>query len=623
MSKNSPTASATHAAMPDAQAYPNDKIHDNPWQPRQAMDPAGIQELAEDFKRNNMLQLPEGRPHPTIRGAVQLSLGHRRRKAWFIAFPDQPMPVVVKPLTDLEMYQHALAENGGESGGLRQALNVIEIAQAIERGIKEFGLTQLQAGAPLGYKTQGAVGNVVGLLELPASMQQGVADGRIPQRVARALKPLARIAPKDAERLASQVEKAKPAQRDTVLSTELSRLLHHKGQRLDLAPFKTNWPPKPIALNGDRPEGAPEVLPDCDGCPFHLIHDRTSYCAERVCYDLKVKHFLKRELQSAVDRLGIPGATLTEEKSTEIVCDGYSDQSSLRRLLQAAKNMPELGLRLQITDDNNWYLRDQLGNGYLRLTSLNPDTVKKYLSAGAKAVAKPGTTNAKASERQAAREREKRREGRASRLRAIQDVIWLVKNTTPIIASQLAISGPVLRYVVAELADWEYGQAMEFYGLKDFADDLEAQIKKAAGKEQEALLRQRLALSEIYRHVFGYSLAPKLKDDFAGVWEKVRGDLQALATDGLKSKVHLYVPPSFHPGLGVTLPSGWDEPPVHHTSYNCWRCGRFASNTYLTKANFAEGWQIKTQGQQTLSVTCPDCVNKSSASAKAGKGKKK
>jgi ParB family chromosome partitioning protein len=61
---------------------PLDKIMPNPWQPRQNMGPAGINELALSIARDDLMQVPVARKDPTTAGIYQLAIGHR----WLAAF---------------------------------------------------------------------------------------------------------------------------------------------------------------------------------------------------------------------------------------------------------------------------------------------------------------------------------------------------------------------------------------------------------------------------------------------------------------------------------------------------------------------------------------------------------
>ena len=52
-------------------------IDDNPWQPRVAMDPEGVEEMADSIAALGLLQAPLAR-RDTIRDRYQLAFGHRR-----------------------------------------------------------------------------------------------------------------------------------------------------------------------------------------------------------------------------------------------------------------------------------------------------------------------------------------------------------------------------------------------------------------------------------------------------------------------------------------------------------------------------------------------------------------
>jgi ParB/RepB/Spo0J family partition protein len=625
MSKNSPTASATYAAMPDAKAYPDDKIHNNPWQPRQTMDPAGLQELADDFKRNGLLQLPEGRPHPTISGAVELSLGHRRRKAWFIAFPNQPMPIILKPLTDLQMYQHALAENGGESGGLRQALSIIEIAQAIQCGVEDFGLTQLQAGELLGYKSQGTVSNVLRILQLPAPIRTLAQDGQVPQRHIRELIPIARISPNEATKIALAISKANPRDRDETLASEMDDFLRRKGRDLKDAAWPSEWPAEPIPV--EKPKGEqPQALIACEICPLRFKRDENHFCANPACFELKQVRGLEITLANASKRLGVAVAAERGEK-TEMVYDGatgglagsyWTAEQTVKKLMRANLS----GLRLAIFSGRGpgHYRRSAFGSPYLqlRVVASEVEAIKQFVKAAeqeersnghrpAKAKPQPPKheSEAEKKKRLAREEREMatRRIQRAEALKAKHDTLWLLERVAHLVAERLEISAGAIKYFVEAVTHHEGTSGSQW----PEAAAIEKRIHKLAHADDPA---QRLLEAKAYivllvlnKKILGWH-----KPEEAYSWARAQERCETLALST----------------FGVKLPSGWNKPPVHRTEYNCWDCGEFAPGTRITQRDHAAGWEIVTQGGKALRVRCPDCVNKTPAApAKAGKGKKK
>jgi ParB family chromosome partitioning protein len=92
------------------------------------------------------------------------------------------VPAIVKPqLQDQSKLEVALIENIQ-----RAELNPIEEAQAYDRLIKSFHLTQEQVAKKVG-KSRPAVANTLRLLNLPAEIQRAVIEGKISEGHARAI----------------------------------------------------------------------------------------------------------------------------------------------------------------------------------------------------------------------------------------------------------------------------------------------------------------------------------------------------------------------------------------------------------------------------------------------------
>jgi len=173
-----------------------DSIVPNPRQPRQAMDPASLQELADSIREHGLLQplvvtaLPAEVGEPAER--YQLIAGERRWAAARLAGL-ATVPVLVKEATPQETLELALVEN------LQRAdLNPLEAAGAYRQLIEEFGLTQDQVADRVGKKRV-TVANTLRLLNLPEAAQASLAAGEISEGHARALLAL----PGEAQQLAA------------------------------------------------------------------------------------------------------------------------------------------------------------------------------------------------------------------------------------------------------------------------------------------------------------------------------------------------------------------------------------------------------------------------------------
>lgn len=123
--------------MTNIQLIDPQRIKPNPYQPRAAMDPGKLDELAASILKHGLLQPPRVR---AVNGGYELAFGHRRFAAWVQAKPGEFFPAMVQAITDREMFEVALSENDD-----REALNPVERARALQRYIAEFGVSQAEA----------------------------------------------------------------------------------------------------------------------------------------------------------------------------------------------------------------------------------------------------------------------------------------------------------------------------------------------------------------------------------------------------------------------------------------------------------------------------------------------
>ncbi|MDR3642513.1 MAG: ParB/RepB/Spo0J family partition protein [Candidatus Doudnabacteria bacterium] len=154
------------------------KISPNPFQPRKVFEPAALKELADSIKEHGVIQ-----PLVVTRTAVgyEIVVGERRFRASQLAGLEKVPAIIKEAMVDQTKLEVALIENIQ-----RQELNPIEEAQAYERLMKTFSLTQDQVAKKVG-KSRPAVANTVRLLNLPAEVQRGVIEGKIMEGHARAL----------------------------------------------------------------------------------------------------------------------------------------------------------------------------------------------------------------------------------------------------------------------------------------------------------------------------------------------------------------------------------------------------------------------------------------------------
>ncbi|ODS63866.1 MAG: chromosome partitioning protein ParB [Arenimonas sp. SCN 70-307] len=157
------------------------------YQPRSAMDPAKLTELAESIKAQGLIQ-------PIVVRAIgngkdgqaryEIIAGERRwRAATQAGLTD--VPVVLREVDDRASIAMALIENIQ-----REDLNPLEEALALSRLIDEFSLTHQQAAEAVG-RSRASVSNLLRLLELPEGIRKLLEERQLEMGHARALLTLA------------------------------------------------------------------------------------------------------------------------------------------------------------------------------------------------------------------------------------------------------------------------------------------------------------------------------------------------------------------------------------------------------------------------------------------------
>lgn len=154
------------------------KITPNPFQPRKTFEPNALQELADSIKEHGVIQPLVVTKIPT---GFELVVGERRFRAALLAGLTTVPAIIKEQMVDQTKLEVALIENIQ-----RRDLNPIEEAQAYERLMKTFNLTQEQVARKVG-RSRPAVANTVRLLNLPAEVQRAVIEGKLAEGHARAL----------------------------------------------------------------------------------------------------------------------------------------------------------------------------------------------------------------------------------------------------------------------------------------------------------------------------------------------------------------------------------------------------------------------------------------------------
>lgn len=154
-----------------------DQIDPNPLQPRRMFQQERLAELAQSIRANGIIQPLVVRE---VGGRYQLVAGERRWRAAKLAGLNR-VPVVVQDIPDERLLEITLIENIQ-----REDLNPIETAVAFDRMARELSLSAEEIGQRTG-KDRTTIINSTRLLQLPADLQQLVAERRLSAGHARCL----------------------------------------------------------------------------------------------------------------------------------------------------------------------------------------------------------------------------------------------------------------------------------------------------------------------------------------------------------------------------------------------------------------------------------------------------
>ncbi|HVA72459.1 MAG TPA: ParB/RepB/Spo0J family partition protein [Candidatus Limnocylindrales bacterium] len=254
-----PIAGAAAAVAPARAAEPFgsvlqidiDLIDPSPHQPRTRFAQSALDELAQSIRSTGIIQPLVVRKRAA---RYQLLAGERRWRAAQLVSMHR-VPVVIHDVPDEKAMEITLVENLQ-----REDLNPIEQAQAFDRLIQEFHLTQEEAAERTG-KERVTVANALRLLRLENPIREMVEDGRLTAGHARALlaiedPPLRMETAKRAargnltvrhiERLATRTRKHRaapqPATLDANTRAALDELQRVLGTRVNINPCSTGSP---------------------------------------------------------------------------------------------------------------------------------------------------------------------------------------------------------------------------------------------------------------------------------------------------------------------------------------------------------------------------------------------
>jgi ParB family chromosome partitioning protein len=176
LSSPGPASSSEASSLPPVE-LPIDSIVPNPKQPRKDFDDKALHDLSASLSQSGVLQPVLVR---RLGDGYQLIVGERRWRAAKLAGLTK-IPAVVREVTDAESLELALVENL-----LREDLNPMEEAEAYQRLLAEFSLTQEELAQRVS-RDRSSIANCLRLLKLPGLIQTDLRAGRLTMGHARAL----------------------------------------------------------------------------------------------------------------------------------------------------------------------------------------------------------------------------------------------------------------------------------------------------------------------------------------------------------------------------------------------------------------------------------------------------
>ncbi|MEW6185658.1 MAG: ParB/RepB/Spo0J family partition protein [Thermodesulfobacteriota bacterium] len=146
-----------------------EEVRPNPFQPRKKVKDASIDQLADSIKEKGIIQPLLVRK---VEDGYELIAGERRWRAAQKAGITE-IPILIREADPSSRLELALIENIQ-----RENLNPVEEAEAYQRLIQEFNLSQEEVGRRVG-KDRSTVANFLRLLRLPHWIQEKITEGAL------------------------------------------------------------------------------------------------------------------------------------------------------------------------------------------------------------------------------------------------------------------------------------------------------------------------------------------------------------------------------------------------------------------------------------------------------------
>lgn len=249
-----------------------ERISPNPRQPRASLDQDDLTELADSIRENGIIQ-PLIVTQSSKEGNFLLIAGERRLRAARLAGLHS-VPVIIREASEQEQLEIALVENIQ-----RADLTPLEAAEAYRQLVEDFGLTHEEVAQRVG-KNRVTVTNTLRLLNLPDTVKECLAGGRISEGHARAL-------------LSLPSDEVKEAVLESILKRELNvrqteKFVRKLGNQKHVPAAKTPPPPEITALE-ERMRG--------------YLGTRVVLKTRRTGGTIVIHYYSDEELNALIDRL--------------------------------------------------------------------------------------------------------------------------------------------------------------------------------------------------------------------------------------------------------------------------------------------------------------------------------
>jgi ParB/RepB/Spo0J family partition protein len=591
-------------------------IQPNPRQPRTVFDEAELQELADSIREHGVKQALRVFATPAGGGpeAYTLIMGERR---WLAAQKAglTTVPCIIEPSvpTERQLLEWAVIENVQRVG-----LCPADEARAYQRLHDEFKLADEQIAQRVG-KSRSSVTSIRNLTRLPASVlaQVGDGEGRLALRYARSFVPVA-AALKESAILKAVKEITKrgddPEQGDDPEDI-IDDLVSAVTVELPRETWDIAWPSEPI---GATDEQGGFTIPACRGCPSYLATVRR--CADKRCFDAKGTAWAAAELARVSKKLRLAVAG-QGEVITAIKLD-YRNAEKIEQLIKAKADHLRLIPRGEV--ERLWQMSKLIGSPEVFLATTRPDLLNAREAAVAPSAVTAGApaneTDADEIKRLALvaeeQARDERRKEKGAKRRATADIDWMGLNTAKLVAPQIMATGITLTWLYHYVGEQE-GEAHAWLVVGNRLDAIEKELADAKGPAAVALMKEAIILALI-----GAKVRSTYDEDWHEDFDDARHDIEEIVSKPRKGYEYRK-----EASMGLTLPDGWDQPPIHKTESNCWHCGVFTSNAQMTQRDRDAGWGTMSHGSgkdgMTLDdVYCPDCGKKIIAKVRSSADKR-